>query len=77
MLALFGQGLGVRGHHAAPADHGARRADIRRLVIGNGLGVTAVGIAIGLAGAYALARFRSSLLYEVTPGEPVTVLRSS
>jgi len=36
------------------------------------MGLTAGGIAIGLAGAYALARFASKLLYEVTPSDPLT-----
>jgi putative ABC transport system permease protein len=51
---------------------GAQRRDIRRLVIVNGVALTVAGIAIGLAGAYALARFASNLLYEVTPSDPVT-----
>jgi putative ABC transport system permease protein len=51
---------------------GAQRRDIRRLVVVNGVALTAAGIAIGLTGAYALARFASNLLYEVTPSDPVT-----
>jgi putative ABC transport system permease protein len=51
---------------------GAQRRDIRRLVVANGVGLTAAGIAIGLGGAYALARFASNMLYEVTPSDPLT-----
>jgi putative ABC transport system permease protein len=51
---------------------GAQRADIRRMVVVNGMGPTAGGIAIGLAGAYALARFASNMLYEVTASDPLT-----
>ena len=51
---------------------GAQRRDIRRLVVANGVGLTAAGIAIGLGGAYALARFASNMLYEVTPSDPFT-----
>jgi ABC-type antimicrobial peptide transport system permease subunit len=51
---------------------GAQRRDIRRLVVVNGVGLAAAGIAIGLAGAYALARFASNMLYEIAPSDPVT-----
>jgi putative ABC transport system permease protein len=51
---------------------GAQRRDIRRLIIINGVGLAAGGIAIGVAGAYALARFASNMLYEVTPSDPLT-----
>ena len=51
---------------------GAPRREIRRLVVLNGIGLTAVGIALGLAGAYALARFASNMLYEVAPSDPFT-----
>ena len=44
---------------------GAHKADILRLVVGNGLLLTVLGIAIGLAGALAFTRVMSSLLYEV------------
>jgi ABC-type lipoprotein release transport system permease subunit len=30
------------------------------------------GVLIGIAGAYALGRYASSLLYEVTPADPMT-----
>ena len=51
---------------------GAQRRDIRRLVVTNGVGLTVAGIAIGAAGAYALARFASNMLYEITPSDPLT-----
>jgi putative ABC transport system permease protein len=51
---------------------GAQRGDIRRLVVVNGVGLTVAGIAIGLGGAYALARFSSNMLYEITPSDPFT-----
>jgi len=46
---------------------GASRADIRRLVVRQGLGVTAIGLAIGLAGAAALTRLMQQMLFGVTP----------
>jgi putative ABC transport system permease protein len=51
---------------------GAQRRDIRRLVVVHGTGLTLVGIALGAVGAYALARFASSLLYGVAPTDPFT-----
>ena len=51
---------------------GAVPSDIRRLVFGQGMGVVAIGTVLGLAGAAALARTLSSILYGVTPFDPVT-----
>lgn len=51
---------------------GARRADVLRLVLGQSLRVTTIGIAIGVAGAFALTRFLQGLLYEVRPTDPLT-----
>ena len=52
---------------------GARRDDVLKLIIGEGLRLTLIGIAIGIAGSLALARFLSSMLYGVTPTDPLTV----
>jgi len=46
---------------------GAGPRDIVRLVVGQGFRMTAIGLAIGLAGAFALTRLLSGLLFEVTP----------
>jgi putative ABC transport system permease protein len=46
---------------------GARRADVLRLVIGRSLGLTAVGVGAGLAGALLLSGLMASLLYGVPP----------
>jgi ABC-type antimicrobial peptide transport system permease subunit len=51
---------------------GARRADISRMVLREGLGVTLLGIAIGLAGALALTRLMVALLYGVSPTDLTT-----
>lgn len=52
---------------------GANRGDILRLVMRRGLLLTGGGLAIGLAAALALGRVVESLLYGVTPGDPVTL----
>jgi len=55
---------------------GARRQEILRWVIGQGLMLTGAGVAVGLAGAFILTRFLQSLLYETPPTDPWTVLGS-
>ncbi len=52
---------------------GAQPRDIRRLIIGRGAKLALTGIAIGLAGALALTRLLSSLLFEVRAGDPATL----
>ncbi|MGE0043731.1 MAG: ABC transporter permease [Vicinamibacterales bacterium] len=49
---------------------GARPADVGRLVLGQALGLTAMGVAVGLAGAYAGSRFVATLLYGVSATDP-------
>src|SRR5260370_34794299 len=51
---------------------GARRGEVLRLVLLEGLSVTAIGVALGLAGALALSRVMAGYLYGVTSTDPVT-----
>ncbi|HXJ93216.1 MAG TPA: FtsX-like permease family protein, partial [Terriglobia bacterium] len=51
---------------------GAGRPDLLRMVLGEGLRIALVGVVVGLAGAWALSRFVSSLLYGVRPNDPLT-----
>ncbi|HEX3552547.1 MAG TPA: ABC transporter permease [Thermoanaerobaculia bacterium] len=51
---------------------GARSEDIFRLVIGGSLKLTLLGVALGLAGALGLTRLLASLLYGVSPNDPLT-----
>jgi putative ABC transport system permease protein len=46
---------------------GAERRDVLRLVVGQGLKLTLMGVVIGTVSALALTRFLSSLLYGVKP----------
>jgi len=46
---------------------GAQRVDMARMVLGQGARLAAIGLAAGLAGAFALTRVMTSLLFEVTP----------
>jgi predicted permease len=50
---------------------GARRADVLRMVLGFGFRITLIGVAIGLAGALALSRLLSSLLFETSAISPL------
>jgi putative ABC transport system permease protein len=52
---------------------GALPRQIARLVLHDGLRLTAMGIALGLAAAIAAGRVLTSLLYEVQPGDPLTL----
>src|SRR6266849_312892 len=51
---------------------GARRSDVLWLVVGQGMLLTFIGVAIGVTGAFVLTRFLSTLLYEVRPTDPAT-----
>jgi putative ABC transport system permease protein len=51
---------------------GAGRRDVLRLVMGQGLTVTAGGIAIGLGAAWALTRLMSGLLFQVSATDTTT-----
>jgi predicted permease len=56
---------------------GARRADIVRLVLREGLLVTLPGIVLGVAGAAAFTRLMQQLLFGVTPNDPITYAAAS
>ena len=52
---------------------GAQHADILRIVLLQGAKMTAIGIAIGFAISYALTRLLHTLLFGVTPNDPLTI----
>ena len=49
---------------------GARTGDVARMVLGQGLRTTVVGIGLGVAGAFVLTRGMATLLYGVTATDP-------
>jgi predicted permease len=53
---------------------GAQRADVLQLVLSGGLKLVALGIVVGLAGAFALTRLLQSLLFGVTAHDPLVFL---
>ena len=52
---------------------GARPVDVLALVLRQGMTTAAVGLAFGLGGALGLTRFLRSLLFKVSPTDPVTI----
>ena len=52
---------------------GAQPHEVRRMVHRQGLRVAAIGIALGVVGAIALTRTLSTLLYEVSPTDPLVL----
>jgi ABC-type antimicrobial peptide transport system permease subunit len=53
---------------------GAQKSEVLGLIIHSGLRLTLLGVALGLAGAFALTRYLSSLLYSVKVTDPATFL---
>jgi predicted permease len=53
---------------------GASASDVIRLIVGQGLGLVVFGLAVGLAGALAVARLLTGLLYEISPWDAGTYL---
>jgi putative ABC transport system permease protein len=81
--ALFLAGVGVYGVLSFSVSQrtqemgvrialGAGDRDVVRLVVGQGLSLAALGVAIGLAGAFGVTRVIQSLLYNVTATDPIS-----
>ena len=56
---------------------GAQASDVRRLFVGHGLKLVAIGLVLGIASALALTRLMSTLLFGVGPMDPTTYVAVS
>jgi len=83
VLALILAGLGIYGVVSYSVSQRTRELGIRialgatqdrvvRLVIGQGMALTFIGVAVGITGAYGLAHLLATLLYGVTPTDRTT-----
>jgi Acidobacterial duplicated orphan permease len=85
-LVLAAVGIyGVMSYSVAQRTHeigirmalGAQRSDVMKMTIGQGLRLVLTGVAIGLAGAFVLTRVMSTLLFGVSPTDPLTFISIS
>ena len=53
---------------------GGQRRDMLRLIVGQGLRLASFGVGIGLAAAFALTHFLSSMLFGVSAADPVSYI---
>ena len=52
---------------------GAAQSQVRRYVIRQALWPVGVGLALGVPGAVGLSRLLTDVMFEVTPGDPLTI----
>jgi predicted permease len=83
VVALLLSGIGIYGLLAYTVSQrsqeigvrlalGADRARVGRMIFADGMRLAAVGVVLGVLGAYASGRGMSALLFGVAPGDPVT-----
>lgn len=53
---------------------GAQTRDVLKLVVGQGMRMAIIGVAVGLGGAFALTRVMASLLFSVSATDPITFI---
>jgi putative ABC transport system permease protein len=53
---------------------GAQTSDVFRIVIGQGMLLALIGVALGLVGAFALTRLMTTMLFGVEPTDPLTFI---
>lgn len=71
LVARRTQEIGIR--MALGADH----ADVVRLVLRDGMKLAAVGVVIGIAGAFGLTRLMANMLYGISATDPITFVAVS
>ena len=85
VLALVLSAIGVYGvmaHLVSEETHeigirmalGASHGSVLGMVLRRGMGTTVIGLAVGIAAAFGLARLVSSLIFGVTAADPVTFI---
>ena len=88
VVALLLASIGLYGMMAYAVTHrtreigirmalGARHSTVRWLVLRDALAMVIVGAAIGLPAALAVTRYASSLLYGVTPRDPLSAVAAT
>ncbi|HTS13308.1 MAG TPA: ABC transporter permease [Candidatus Limnocylindrales bacterium] len=56
---------------------GAQTRDVLLDVVSRGIALAVVGILVGIAASFGIMRFVTSMLYDVKPGDPVTLVGSA
>jgi ABC-type antimicrobial peptide transport system permease subunit len=56
---------------------GAQRSDVLKMTVAHALRLVLTGVAIGLAAAFVLTRVMSTLLFGVSPTDPLTFISIS
>jgi ABC-type antimicrobial peptide transport system permease subunit len=88
LAALLLASIGLYGLLAHEVTRGTREIGIRialgapagqvlRRVVRHGVTLAAVGVALGIAGSFAATHLLGSMLYDVKPGDPVTLIAVS
>jgi predicted permease len=53
---------------------GAEQRSVLRIVVGQGLALAITGVVFGIAVAFGVTRYLESVLYQVHPGDPITLI---